>query len=595
MLSLSSSANETCKFINLPNPIRHLIYRHVGLPTNTFLYLDIPRSSRSPYSGTRQDLDGVLNLLLVCRAIHVEVSSHLYSANTIVTHSLGPLISLNTSSLSYLTSLKIHLNVAGTTHCGQRYWGYDSEGLRDSDPLISQWKAAIDHIAPHIKPRQLELALICDCEPRRANAANLVLAPLRQLPILRRCHIRLGCKPHRQLRQLAWSAAERAVGLAPPSTFQFLRLPPEIRIRILEYTDLVTPFNKIRWNPGAGYHTFRECDSREYGPPYCHPNDHRACVSSKDAGKSCLVCPHGDSRVRYGPESHCWRCFHYACQFYDCERRSTAGDQTYTGCFCSRRHAAYSPLCRCWAPPTAFFFVSRAFREAAEAVFFAHNHFVVRTSCYYNLPSSLVGNTTLPPKRYPGCEFLSAIPIEAIRHLRSLEIIFDDQGHLTRYSLPPLRSFGSVKDRLNLQFLQIIALLRPARGQKLGIVAAEKGVDYVGDLADRYIWPLSRADLVSRAQTLVVEIIDVVPDIFYYLRSPSNELPIHIQGRLLYSNSHTARLITGNLTGGTGSELGDSTSGMHDRQLVEGFCLYSDITYPEFEFFHVAHGLYRRS
>ncbi|OTB13415.1 hypothetical protein K445DRAFT_319963 [Daldinia sp. EC12] len=582
MFSPSFPTGETSKFINLPNTIRHLVYRYVGLPTNTFLYLDTSRSSRSPYSGTHQELDAVLNLLLVCRAIHVEVSSHLYSANTIVTHSLDPLTRLNPSSLSYLTSLKIHLNVAGTTHCGQRYWGYDSEGLRESDPLISQWKAAIGHIAPHIKPRRLELALICDCEPGRVNAASLILAPLQQLPVLRRCHIRLGCKPNRQFRQLAWSAAERAVGLVPPSSFHFLRLPPEIRIKILEYTDLVTPFNKVRWNPGAGYYTFRECDSRKYGPPYCHPNDHRACVLSKDAGKSCLTCPHGDSRVRYGPESHCWRCFHYACQFYDCERRSTAGDQTYTGCFCSRRHAAYSPLCQCWAPPTAFFLVSRAFREDAEAVFFAHNHFVVRTFCYYIRPSSLVGNTTLPPKRYPGCEFLSTIPAGAIRHLRSLEIIFDDQGRLTRYTQPPLRPFNSIKDRLGLHFLQIIALLLPARGRRMGIVAAEKGVDYVGDLADKYLWPLSRVDLVSRTRTLIVEIIDVVPDIFYYLRSPSNDFPIHIQGRLLYSNSHTARLIT-STTGGPRSELGNNISGTHNRQLIEGFCLYGDITYPEFD------------
>ncbi|KAI8959550.1 hypothetical protein F5Y11DRAFT_299869 [Daldinia sp. FL1419] len=578
----SSSAGETCKFINLPNPIRHLVYRYVGLPANTFLYLDRPQSSRSPYSGTRQNLDSIFNLLLVCRTIHVEISSYLYSDNTIVTHSLEPLIRLNTSSLSYLTSLKIHLNVAGTTHCGQRYWGYDSEGLRESDPLISMWKAVVHLIAPYIKPHQLELALICDCEPRRAYTANLVLAPLRQLPVLRQCHIRLGSKPHRQLRQLAWSAAEHAVGLAPLSTFQFLRLPPEIRIRILEYTDLVTPSNKILWKPGVGYHTFRECDSRKYGPPYCHPNDHRSCISGKDEGKSCLKCPHGDSRVKYGPESHCWSCFHYTCQFYDCERRSTAGDQTYTGCFCSRRHAAYSPLCRCWAPPTDFFLVSRAFRESAEAVFFAHNHFVVRTYYHYIRPSFVAGNTALPPKRYPGCEFFSTIPADAIRHLRSLEIIFDDQRPLARYHPPQMRPFASIKGRLSLQFLQIIAVLIPTRAWRMGMVAAEKGMDYVGDLADKYLWPLSRVDLAPRARTLVVEILDVIPDIFYYLRSPSNEFPTHIQGRLLYSRSHTARLIT-SVTGSTQSEL-DSTSGVRGGQLVEGFCLYGDVNYTELNF-----------
>jgi hypothetical protein len=75
-----------------------------------------------------------------------------------------------------------------------------------------------------------------------------------------------------------------------------------VRIRILEYTDLVTPQREVTWSrQDKGYVVF----DRAY------QEDHSS-------------------------------------QFFDCWLATRGASN---GCFCRRRHAAFSLECKCWAPP----------------------------------------------------------------------------------------------------------------------------------------------------------------------------------------------------------------------------------------------------
>ncbi|KAI1135844.1 hypothetical protein F5Y05DRAFT_415841 [Hypoxylon sp. FL0543] len=565
MSSISPSTDQRCSFISLPPSIRHLIYSYAGLPLNHFLYLDYENWTSLPPPG-RDTTSNILNLLLICRLIYTEASSLLYSTNTVITHNLEPLLNFTKSSLSSITSLKIHLNAsAATNHCSYRYAYYNLGSLNSLEPVIHEWETAINRIAPHIEPNKLELWLICDCEPGRVDLAKLVLAPLRQLPMLRHCHIRLGCEPNHSLRQLAQDAAEQAIGILPVDStpprpvFPFLRLPSELRLKILEYTDLVAPLNRVVWHPNRGYSVTKKCGACRYGPPYCHPNDHEACALGK-VTSSCKICPH--SRKSGG----CSRCCHYACQFYHCEQRATRSDQIETGCFCASRHAAYSRLCRCWAPPAALFLVSRSFLKDVQALFFTCNLFTIHNPEFSRVRDPVQG---VPPQleAYPGSAFLNTLPTEALRYLNNLQTLCEPS--LEGQSRSPLRhTIDDIRENLNLQYLCVF--IRPAYlSETIATPTVEKDIDSVRDLVNKLL-PLGHRGLMSIARKFVVRIDDRNTSLtyYYYARPLSEELPRVIRGQMARHTFQASRLL--NKASLNEVESPDS-SGMHEDLLVEGF------------------------
>ncbi|KAI1409944.1 hypothetical protein F5Y13DRAFT_168643 [Hypoxylon sp. FL1857] len=578
MSSLPSPRNKECGFISLPPSIRRLIYSHVGAPKNHFIYLDREYGRQSQPTRQEAVLD-IFNLLLVCQVIYTEVSSLLYSTNTVITHQLDPLLKLNKSALSSITSLKVHLNASAPVNvhdCSRRYACYETGSLNDHDPIIDKWKSVVNHIAPHIEPNKLELWFICDCEPGRADLAELVLAPLRQLPLLRRCHIRLGCETSHHLRRLAQHAAEQAMGLLPGNStlsrpvFEFLRLPSELRLKILEYTDLVTPLNEVVWRPNGGFFVTRRCGSCKFGPPYCHPNDHEACALRK-VTDNCKICPHTRRGWPYTPgtppASACSSCDHYACQFYHCEKRNAESDQIQTGCFCASRHAAYSPLCRCWVPPNALFLVNRSFLQDARAIFFTHNSFTVHTS-WDGDSWDPVQQVSPRPQGYPGSRFLNTLSTEALRDIHTIRIkcspVLEARGPSTLLHIP-----DSIKDNLSLQHLYISIHHKHTRvSGMMAKPAALKDIDLVREQINKNIWPAGHADLISRARRFVARIDDAHTCFMYYLRPVSEELPRIVRSQLAGAGLQASRIIS--KSGHNEVESQDDPI-MHEDRLVEGF------------------------
>jgi hypothetical protein len=189
----------------------------------------------------------------------------------------------------------------------------------------------------------------------------------------------------------------------PASTSTTLAtLPRELRVRVLEYTDLVTPRRQVIWSRQDRAYVVYHCKGDEYGPPEERHSDQF---------------------------SECWL------------DRTIDGGAQGNGCFCRRRHAAFSVTCKCWAPPgPVLFLVCRALSEDAQFVFFSNNRFIVhdyKISPPWVLPlleqDEVPYGRDLPPvpaypypyKRFAVSEFLrEVVPTPALAHLRFLELVF---------------------------------------------------------------------------------------------------------------------------------------------------------------------------
>jgi len=480
--------------LRLPPRLRRRIYGLVGPePWNGFAHT-FYLQGRDPYlaeTRTSRHTDSYLHafrgLLLCCRLIHDEATALLYSTNRFIIHytgpgSLAPLLSLAEPTLAALGSLKIVLNEASchqraeseremdccippidVPECHGSWFRIDhrhqpplltpSAACESGDQtedvlfaatqaLLGEWRAAAGYLSSFVTPGALEFGLVCDIDPRHERAAELaaaVVAPLRLLPRLRDCHIRLAKTPDARLSQLAAQAALEARGLPPPkppvsTRPAFLALPRELRFRILELTDLVTPNQEVWWcrqdskyawsDRSGGLH----CDNRNFSPP---------C--------SFLECWYRTRHaVRHGMEGMPF------------------------GCFCRRRHAASSTACSCWLPPAPLFLVCRAICQDAEFVFFSENRFIV-----YDLttkPWRLSGpgfkaafakhcenlSSEYPFPRLAASHFLrDAVPARCIGHLRFLEIVMPPYSAAAwpQYGHPAMQDWRETvswfRDRMN--------------------------------------------------------------------------------------------------------------------------------------------------
>ncbi|KAB5566356.1 hypothetical protein GE09DRAFT_1106407 [Coniochaeta sp. 2T2.1] len=471
-------------FFHLPITIRHRIYEAAGLPIRTDVAMSRQERARRGEKGfSALDLEVFTSLILVCRSMHNEVIRLFYSDNRFyIRHrvavgdvsgrDLAPLRQLSPRALSALSFLTVRLHVSGRRYHSR--WELDTlkcpgsgdEPLSSSTPQaearLLEWQATVQHLSSHISPGALHLGFVCDVAD--SEMARRITSELDHFPALRQCDIRLNNDPNKEeLFEIAKQAAVRALNSkayrlfppCPPSPFRFLDLPPEVRLHILGYTDLVTPLSTVSWELGLMHDFSRRrllmgtCENdfewmdgpphTECKPPYdgCYPRDHERCDPY-----TCLrepQCPHQFRK--------CWRCPHYGCQFLKCWSRSAGG------CFCRALHTAYSTLCRCWRPPTDLFLVSRLFCNDARAVFYSLNHFIVESVYWdHRLPR---------PPRHPASIFLrDAVPTGALGHLRSLEIC---SLHFDRYPFGEdiadqdwQRTVNYLRDKINPVFLKIV-------------------------------------------------------------------------------------------------------------------------------------------
>lgn len=401
--------------LDLPRAIRERIYHFAGLAMDRENLLLLPggRANRN-WNHCLPDYATTSTLLRVCRTMTDEVAFLLYSTNTFYIRygepsDLEPLLTLSPASLRAMRSLRISLNVAscvGWACSKSTDGGYPRSSIPYDRPLVgistegrkrlSDWHQAAQHIGAHIQPTQLDLAFSCDCADLE-TARLAVDSLLGQLPPLAACSIRLGRHRDPDMQSLAEHAAFRAVGRARPQQpcghFRFMDLPPELRLLILDLTDLTTPMREVCWDPDLGYHIQHR---------FCPCGD-GLLPPAQQLDSSLFRADSNWSDSMYG---------HYSCTFRDCIRYSKRG------CFCKRYHSAStteSPGCCCWEPPTYLFLVSQAFRRDAQAVFFTKNRFIVFGK---HPPAN-------EHPRYPASIFLqNIIPDGCLRYLRFLEIVF---------------------------------------------------------------------------------------------------------------------------------------------------------------------------
>ena len=484
----SPSPAETPLFRLTPGT-RLRLYRYLGLASwNGSPYqfdLRVGRVDYRPYArGLRAPID-FHGLLLSCRTIHAEAAALLYSANCFVIYyspteppGLQPLRALTPASLRSLSNLKIVVNEAachrmassdcistcclqgreehsdsGVYLCRKRHRGAHqapflspTSGGSDDDALAAAHDAKCElhsvaaHMFSSIIPGRLALSLVCDIDPQHPLAldlANSIVAPFRlrspTQSYLKECRIRLAKTPDTRFYQLAQDAALHACGLPTsthfskpprsPAATTLASLPRELRIRILEYTDLVTPRRQVMW-------------SRQY----------RAYVVQPP--------PRRDDDSETTPNE----CHSY--QFFDC------WSLTSEGCFCNRRHAAFSLACKCWAPPgPTLFLICSALSQEAQYVFFSRNRFIVydyKMCPAWAVPSS-PGQKPLPVsvgQRFAVSEFLrEVVPASALTHIRFLELVFPPYPPSTWPGIEAVRNWWDLvdwlQDKVNLQGLTL--------------------------------------------------------------------------------------------------------------------------------------------
>ncbi|KAK0747411.1 hypothetical protein B0T21DRAFT_379469 [Apiosordaria backusii] len=424
---------------------RRRIYRFLGVASwdHQARYIFDFHRSQHVHEAQKKEKHrvGFHGLLLSCRTIYEEAATLLYSANIFVIHSssgpFDPLLALTTTALSSLTYLKVVINQTschfkaskghslddccvvtdelfggGRSWCKANHDKLHQPALRSTNPsaisLLKDWDTAALHLSG-ISPGRMTLFFVCDVERGDVEAGKLALAPLQRLPRLRRCHVRISKRPDFRLRRLAHDAVLHAVEITPPVktgsqfTSHFLNLPCELRLRILGFTDLVTPIKEVSWD-GQAYRANR--------PTYWTP--HQAGYNE-------------DLQIS------CRRDHHHGCRFINCWLQPDIFAKYQAGCFCRLKHTAVSSLCRCWEQPTYLFLVCRTLYYEAQHIFFSANRFIIHDYCDPADPDNVPALPWLdsyPNTRLTASRFLKdQVPASSLCSLRFLELTFPAYSH----------------------------------------------------------------------------------------------------------------------------------------------------------------------
>lgn len=300
-------------------------------------------------------------LLSVSRAIHDEATTILYSENRFricktQPNGLSALLQLSPRAYRHIKSLSIQLNRCCCTpgqecrieqqpdqypstcpYCHDRCrGGRDAPWLLspnvtalEAREIVSPWNAVVDRLAQYIQSSTLRLSVICDTV--NETTARHVMEPLLALPALAACDIRLSQAPYTVQSAIARSMAVQLTGGGDggdgngdtsdsgrkyADSFRFLDLPIELQLRILGYSDLVSP------------------SAIELGA---------ACTRPYRLASCCQMCT-----------------------------------DTLEACCCAVMHGAYSTSagsCTCWTMPTPLFLVNHDFYEHSRSIFFSKNVF----------------------------------------------------------------------------------------------------------------------------------------------------------------------------------------------------------------------------
>ncbi|KAI1270382.1 hypothetical protein F5Y18DRAFT_368173 [Xylariaceae sp. FL1019] len=454
----SSAANESdsivAPILRVPRKIRMRIWDLVGFPKGAFIYLDETQEINEHAKEQRMMLFrgsrlSIYDLLLTCRKIYAELSHVLYSRNKFVTHHLEPLHNLRPSSLSSLRSLKVFLHASGGSEehsCGSRY-PHELEALDsrtgEGQFTLARWQAASELLSRHMRPNRLDFSLLCDSANERT--AGDVLECLSGFPVLADFHVRLASKPDPALRRLAEEASYKVTGRHSIEVFRFFSLPPELRLHILEHTDLVAPTRSISWRPAASTESFEggRFEDRSIDTVQCR-------------------------------------------------------DIIRAGCFCAYQHAAYSTTCRYWRSPQSLFLVSKAFCEEARDVFYKRNCFCIKPAAGDQLwPDGRPVHQLLSPRLPVSRFFTHGIPACAYTTLRYLDL-----GNFMYFACP-----GELTQQRRDEWFRTVAYVERSGGTDLdyvyvagsarGSLPLHEGwrnadaLDIIRDFVSTKIWPLN--------------------------------------------------------------------------------------------------------
>lgn len=335
-------------------------------------------------------------LLYVSKAVGKEVSTILYSENhfSVYRTGLGGLSSLSRlppKALAHVKSLSICLNFYDEDNRWGHDFGPDSGGSchaacevsklgrlfsnakrHDERATLKEWQKLCRLLESQFQPSCLKLFLTCDVAD--IEIAEEVVQPLLQLPTLQDCAVRLGSHYIRTnvdcsqlLTELARRTVDKVTARSGQRNFRYQDLPKEIQVRILGYTELVTPCDLV-W-------AFNTDVARQIKSPYYELRTFR--------------CPS----------------FPSCCQ--DCSPDSQP-------CACWSGQAAFSTTCTCWKFPLSLFLVNHDMRKDAEMIFYSRNRFLLHPRRWKNSEHLEIYN------------FLRHLPAIGRRYIRAITWTLSD-------------------------------------------------------------------------------------------------------------------------------------------------------------------------
>ncbi|KAI0814087.1 hypothetical protein GGR55DRAFT_701831 [Xylaria sp. FL0064] len=387
----STTERKPTSLLDIPPEIRQRIYRHTDLLSGRRLLFG-PKYWLRRWSGLLDSWGCLTSLLLTCSTIKAEVECFLYENNETtvrfehIYEGLDAITRLTPDQCRSLRNLYVQL------HVSVRYsFMPGNSGLPIDSERIMKWQTAIRHVLSHANPKELSLHLICDTGA--STETDAVLEPLLASPgFLKNFSLRLCMERVYDAITAARKAAARIEGrVETTKPFRFLDLPTELRMEVLEYTDLVTPYNEIQRDSQKGF-----------------------CVL--DPRFNCSEDPlKGEGKVQ--------RTCHFF--LFSCGSGWRPGRNNI---FCDIESSGYSSHCRCstspgvWTPPGELMLVYRAMYEDA-----------IRTLYHYNRIVIIPPGNSLPepmsldnaPTTSDAAQFiLMHKKPHVLRYLRNIEIFF---------------------------------------------------------------------------------------------------------------------------------------------------------------------------
>lgn len=392
---------------SLPSSIRRQIYINGGLPHNQKLqfHTDFRMGCISDWVLDDRENDYyhiIMDFLQISRLVRDEVITIFFSEN----HFVVPLSTfrperfqylrdLSTRAVSLMTRLTLYVMFESCHHedsCKHSYGRLQSPPIlldccsRTNVDIYREWECTARYLASLVMPSKLDLRICLKTET--LSATKLCLEPLSYMPELKKFTIGLSKAASSEALMLARATASRLGqrGLKPSSFYYFQRLPQELQLEILEYTDLITPFHEVEYE-ALGKYDLNGRYVMRFGLLCCYEDHRYQSVCPPSLHHACRYRPFGE-----------FRDFHYP----------LVNGNNFT---ILQGH--------CWMPPTPMFLVSTTMRQLAQQVFFTGNRFVFPPS---NRPYPRASACDLI--RFPVATYLRrAIPRDAVQWLRQVEVL----------------------------------------------------------------------------------------------------------------------------------------------------------------------------